>query len=125
DLGNNRHPDFVIKLPDLKHMVIDSKVSLVDYERAVSASSDAEMQVALDAHVKAVRNHIDDLSKKDYSNLVGMRSPSFVLMFMPIEPAYIEAMKHNRDLFDYGYRRNVIMVSHTTLMPILKTVANL
>ncbi len=125
DLGNNRHPDFVIKLPDLKHMVIDSKVSLVDYERAISASSEAEIQAALDAHVKAVRNHIDDLSKKDYSNLVGMRSPSFVLMFMPIEPAYIEAMKHNRDLFDYGYRHNVIMVSHTTLMPILKTVANL
>src|SRR5690606_21290403 len=62
---------------------------------------------------------------KDYSNLIGMRSPSFVLMFMPIEPAYIEALKHNRDLFDYGYQRNVVMVSHTTLMPILRTVANL
>lgn len=123
--GNNRHPDFVIKLPDFKHMVIDSKVSLVDYDRAISAATDAEMHAALDAHVKAVRNHIDDLSKKDYSNLVGMRSPSFVLMFMPVEPAYIEAMKHNRELFDYGYQRNVIMVSHTTLMPILKTVANL
>ncbi|SHH41503.1 DNA recombination protein RmuC [Pollutimonas bauzanensis] len=123
--GNNRHPDFVIKLPDLKHMVIDSKVSLVDYDRAIAAASEAEMHAALDAHVRAVRNHIDDLSKKDYSNLVGMRSPSFVLMFMPIEPAYIEAMKHNKDLFDYGYQRNVIMVSHTTLMPILKTVANL
>ena len=125
DLGNNRHPDFVIKLPDLKHMVIDSKVSLVDYDRAISASSEADMQAALDAHARAVRNHIDDLSRKDYSNLVGMRSPSFVLMFMPIESAYIEALKHNKDLFDYGYRHNVIMVSHTTLMPILKTVANL
>ncbi|NYT63759.1 DNA recombination protein RmuC [Alcaligenaceae bacterium] len=123
--GNNRYPDFVIKLPDSKHMVIDSKVSLVDYDRAIAAETDAEVQTALDAHVKAVRNHIDDLSKKDYSNLIGMRSPSFVLMFMPIEPAYIEAMKHNKDLFDYGYQRNVIMVSHTTLMPILKTVANL
>ncbi|WP_233582855.1 DNA recombination protein RmuC [Candidimonas sp. SYP-B2681] len=123
--GNNRHPDFVIKLPDAKHMVIDSKVSLVDYDHAIAALTEAEMQASLDGHVKAVRNHIDDLSKKDYSNLVGMRSPSFVLMFMPIEPAYIEAMKHNKDLFDYGYQRNVIMVSHTTLMPILKTVANL
>ena len=123
--GNNRQPDFVVKLPDQKHIVIDSKVSLVDYDRAIAAVSDAEMQMALDAHAKAVRNHIDDLSKKDYSNLIGMRSPSFVLMFMPIEPAYIEAMKHNKDLFDYGYQRNVILVSHTTLMPILKTVANL
>lgn len=123
--GNNRHPDFVIKLPDFKHMVIDSKVSLVDYDRAIAAQTDVEVQMALDAHAKAVRNHIDDLSKKDYSNLVQMRSPSFVLMFMPIEPAYIEAMKHDKGLFDYGYRRNVILVSHTTLMPILKTVANL
>ena len=123
--GNSRQPDFVIKLPDGKHMVIDSKVSLVDYDRAVAAQTEEDMQTALDAHVRAVRNHIDDLARKDYSNLVGMRSPSFVLMFMPIEPAYIEALKHNRDLFNYGYQRNVVMVSHTTLMPILKTVANL
>lgn len=123
--GQNRHPDFVIKLPDDKHMVIDSKVSLVDYDRALSAATDAERDAALEAHVKAVRNHIDDLSRKDYSNLIGMRSPSFVLMFMPIESAYIEALKFNKDLFNYGYQRNVVMVSHTTLMPILKTVANL
>ncbi|MGB6243272.1 MAG: DNA recombination protein RmuC [Castellaniella sp.] len=123
--GNRLQPDFVIKLPDDKHMVIDSKVSLVDYDRAIAAQTDAEREAALVAHVQAVRHHIDDLARKDYSNLIGLKSPSFVLMFMPIEPAYIEAMKHNRDLFDYGYRQNVIMVSHTTLMPILRTVANL
>lgn len=123
--GNSRQPDFVIKLPDGKHMVIDSKVSLVDYDRAIAADTEAGMRAALDAHVQAVRNHIDDLSRKDYTNLVGMRSPGFVIMFMPIEPAYIEAMRHNRELFNYGYQRNVVMVSHTTLMPILKTVANL
>ncbi len=123
--GQARQPDFVVKLPDNKHMVLDSKVSLVDYDRAIAAESEVERQAALDAHVKAVKNHIDDLSGKDYSNLIGMRSPSFVLMFMPIEPAYIEAMKHNKELFNYGYQRNVIMVSYTTLMPILKTVANL
>jgi DNA recombination protein RmuC len=123
--GQARQPDFVVKLPDDKHIVIDSKVSLVDYEHAISAETKAEMDAALDAHVKAVRNHIDDLSGKDYSNLIGMRSPSFVLMFMPIEPAYIEALKHNQELFNYGYQKNVIMVSYTTLMPILKTVANL
>lgn len=123
--GNRLQPDFVIKLPDDKHMVIDSKVSLVDYDRAIAAQTDAEREASLTAHVQAVRHHIDDLAGKDYSNLIGLKSPSFVLMFMPIEPAYIEAMKHNRDLFDYGYRQNVIMVSHTTLMPILRTVANL
>ncbi len=123
--GNRRQPDFIIKLPDDKQMVIDSKVSLVDYDKAVAAETESERNAAMQAHVQAVRNHIDDLSRKDYTNLIGMHSPSFVLMFMPIEPAYIEAMKHNRDIFDYGYQRNVIMVSHTTLMPILRTVANL
>ena len=123
--GNRRLPDFVIKLPDDKHIVIDSKVSLVAYDKAIAAETDAEVNLALDEHVGAVKNHIDDLHKKDYSNLVGMRSPSFVLMFMPIEPAYIEALKHKKDLFNYGYDKNVILVSHTTLMPILKTVANL
>src|SRR5690606_1440539 len=90
--GNRRYPDFVIKLPDGKHLIIDSKVSLVDYERAVSADTDADREAALAAHVQAVRRHIDDLSRKDYSNLIGMNSPGFVLMFMPVEPAYIEAM---------------------------------
>lgn len=123
--GNRRLPDFVIKLPDDKHIIIDSKVSLVAYDKAIAAETEAETNLALDEHVSAVKNHIDDLNKKDYSNLVGMRSPSFVLMFMPIEPAYIEALKHKKDLFNYGYEKNVILVSHTTLMPILKTVANL
>lgn len=123
--GKARLPDFVVKLPDQKHILLDSKVSLVDYERAVAAETPGQLQDALDAHVRAVRNHIDDLGRKDYSNLAGLHSPSFVLMFMPIEAAYMEAMKHDRELFDYGYRRNVVLVSHTTLMPILKTIANL
>src|SRR5690606_6957962 len=123
--GDIRLPDFILKLPDDKHVVLDSKVSLVDYDRALSAQTDDERRVALDAHVRAVRNHIDDLTKKDYSGLPGLGSPGFVLMFMPIEGAYIEAMRHDPSLFDDGCRKNVILVSHTTLMPILKTVSNL
>lgn len=123
--GKNNYPDFVVKLPDDKHMVLDSKVSLIDYDAAISAEGEALRSDALDKHVQAVKNHIDNLSGKDYTNLIGMKSPSFVLMFMPIEPAYIEAMKCNKDLFNYGYQKGVILVSHTTLMPILKTVANL
>src|SRR5690606_4298337 len=123
--GDIRMPDFILKLPDDKHIVLDSKVSLVDYDRAISADTDEDRKAALDAHVRAVRKHIDDLSSKDYSGLPGMASPSFVLMFMPIEAAYIEALRHGRDLFDYGCRQNVILVSHSTLMPILKTVSNL
>ncbi len=123
--GKRKLPDFVIRLPDDKNLVIDSKVSLVDYDRAIAAETDEERTTALNAHAQAVRNHIDDLSSKDYANLPGIGSPDFVLMFMPIEPAYIEAMKHNKGLFNYGYSKGVIMVSHTTLMPILRTVANL
>ena len=125
DQGKRKLPDFVIRLPEGKNLVIDSKVSLVDYDRAISAETEEQQALALKAHAQAVRNHIDDLASKDYANLPGIGSPDFVLMFMPIEPAYIEAMKHNKDLFNYGYQKGVIMVSHTTLMPILRTVANL
>lgn len=123
--GDVRLPDFIVKLPDGKHLVIDSKVSLVDYDRALSATTDEERLIALDAHVRAVRNHIDDLAGKNYSALPGIESPSFVLMFMPIEAACIEALRHGRDLFDHGCGQNVILVSHSTLMPVLKTVSNL
>lgn len=125
DEGKRRLPDFLIKLPDSKSLIIDSKVSLIDYDRAIAAETDEQRTEALNAHAQAVRNHIDDLAGKDYANLPGIGSPDFVLMFMPIEPAYIEAMKHNKDLFNYGYKKGVVMVSHTTLMPILRTVANL
>lgn len=118
-------PDFIVKLPDGKHLILDSKVSLVDYERAVAASTDEARKSALDAHVKALRNHIEDLGRKDYTRLIGMKSPDFVLMFLPIEAAYMAALQHQPELFNHGYQRHVIMVSHTTLMPVLKTVANL
>ena len=123
--GQRLLPDFVIFLPQDKHVVIDSKVSLVDYERAITAEDDNERAQSLAAHGAAVKRHIDQLSDKDYANLAGLQSPDFVLMFMPVEPAYIEIMRTQRDLFNYGYRKNVILVSHTTLMPILRTVANL
>lgn len=123
--GKRFSPDFVLHLPDQKHLIIDSKASLLAYDQAVRAEEHFAMNQALDEHCKSLRTHIDSLSKKNYSNLHGVRSPDFVLMFVPIEPAYIEAMKHDPQLFNYGYERNVIMVSYTTLMPILRTVANL
>lgn len=125
DDGDRLQPDFVVYLPQNKHIVIDSKVSLVDYERAIAADDELERVAALKSHAQAVKNHIDQLSSKDYANLPGLESPDFVLMFLPVEPAYIEIMRDHRDLFNHGYSRNVILVSHTTLMPILRTVANL
>lgn len=123
--GKNKQTDYLIKLPDGKHIIIDSKVTLNAYDRAVSAETPEEHNLAMLEHAKAVRKHIDDLASKDYTNLVGMRSPSFVLMFMPIEPAYIDALKNNKDLFEYGYKKGIVLVSHTTLIPILRTVSNL
>lgn len=123
--GGRNYPDFVLNLPDDKNIIIDSKMSLPAYESAVNTEEDAERERLLREHIKALKNHIDDLHKKDYSNLIGMRSPNFVLMFIALEPAYIEALKLDPSLFNYGYEKNVIMVSHTTLMPILRTVANL
>jgi len=123
--GRRKQTDFLIKLPHDKHIVIDSKVSLAAYDRLVAADSDDQIDLALNEHVKAVKRHIEDLANKDYTNLAGIRSPSFVLMFMPIEPAYIEALKYEKDLFAFGYERGIVLVSHTTLIPILTTVANL
>lgn len=123
--GRLRIPDFVIKLPDGKHLIIDSKVSLVDYDRAVASKTDEERDEALKAHGAALKRHIDDLAGKDYSALTGINSPELVFMFMPIEAAYIEALKFNRELFNDGYQKNVVMVSHTTLLPMLRTVASL
>jgi len=123
--GKQKYTDYIIKLPDNKHIIIDSKVSLVAYDKAVSADSPEQERLALDEHAKSVKTKIDDLAGKDYTNLIGIRSPSFVLMFIPIEPAYIDALKHNKDLFGYGYDKGIVLVSHTTLIPILRTVANL
>ena len=123
--GGRNYPDFVLNLPDEKHLIIDSKMSLVAYESAVNSDDDFERERLLKEHISTLKSHINDLHKKDYSNLIGMRSPNFVLMFIAVEPAYIEALKSDPALFNYGYERNVIMVSHTTLMPILRTVANL
>lgn len=125
DEGKRKQTDYLVKLPDGKHIVIDSKVSLAAYDRAVSAETEEIAQRALNEHAAAVKAHIDDLASKNYSALPGVNSPGFVFMFMPIEPAYIEALKYEKDLFAYGYERNVVMVSHTTLIPILRTIANL
>ncbi len=123
--GRRKQTDYLINVPGGKQMIIDSKVSLVAYDKVVAADTPEAQALALSEHANAVKRHIDDLAGKDYTNLIGIRSPSFVLMFMPIEPAYIEALKFEKDLFSYGYEKNIVLVSHTTLIPILRTVANL
>lgn len=125
--GKRKQTDYIVKLPMNKHIIIDSKVSLVDYEKAIATPAQDEKVylAAMDNHVRSIRAHIDSLASKNYAQLSTLHSPSFVLMFMPIEPAYIEALKHDKSLFGYGYEKNIVLVSHTTLIPILRTVANL
>ena len=121
--GKKLIPDFVINFPDDKQMIIDSKVSLHAYEKAVAAADPTQSKIALGEHIASIKKHIDELAKKDYSSLV--KSPDFVLMFVPVEPAFLEALKFDPNLFNYGYEKKVVLVSHTTLMPLLRVVANL
>lgn len=125
DENNNLRPDFVVNLPDNKRIVIDSKVSLVDFSRYIAAEDDVDRETALTAHVKAVETHIRSLSDKDYTSLVGMNSPDFVLMFMPIEPAFLVAFQHKQELYYQAYEKKIIVVTPSTLLATLKTVASL
>ncbi|NLD92562.1 MAG: DNA recombination protein RmuC [Fibrobacter sp.] len=123
--GNKFIPDVVVHLPDNKDIIVDSKVTLVDYERAVNADVDNEREIALSAHVAAVKNHINQLSTKAYDSLSGIKTLDFVLMFMPIEAAFIAAIRKEPELFEYAFRRRIIIVSPSTLLVTLKTVQNI
>lgn len=123
--GQRKQTDFIIKIPGKKQLIIDSKVSLIAYDKYIASSTNEEKTKWLSEHVKSVKRHIDDLSSKDYTNLIGINSPSYILMFMAIEPAYIEAMKHDSKLIIYGMDKNIVLVSHTSLTPVLRVVADL
>ena len=123
--GKALRPDFKILLPEGRHLIVDSKASLVAYHDYVSAQTDAEREKALSDHVAAVRNHARTLAEKHYQRVRGMNSPDFVFMFMPIEAAWMAALLAADKLFDDSYDRKVILVARTTLLPTLKTVAQL
>jgi len=123
--GDNLRPDFVVYLPEGKHIIIDSKVSLVDYAAYVAVDEPEARQMHLAAHVAAIRAHIKSLSGKRYPDLVGLESPDFTLMFIAIEPAYLAAAEHDQSLFQDAYDARVALVTATTLMPILKVIDNL
>jgi DNA recombination protein RmuC len=125
DNGSAYFLDYLIELPDNQHLIIDSKASLLAYEAAISAQDQSARNKSMEEYVQALRNHVKDLSQKNYSRLKGVKSPNFVLMFLPLEAAYIEGLKHSPGLYEEAYRKNIILVSHTTLMPILKTVSNI
>lgn len=123
--GTRAQPDVVINLPEERKLVVDSKVSLVAYERYVSADSDEERAGAMRQHLDSVRGHIKGLSDKRYQSLYGLKSLDFVLMFIPIEPAFMLAVTNDGDLFMDAWQRNVLLVSPSTLLFVVRTVAHL
>lgn len=123
--GTRLRPDAVVNLPEGKSIVIDSKVSLVHYERFAASTDDAERIALLKAHGDSLRMHARALGDKDYSKLYGLGSIDFVLMFVPIEPAFLLALRDRPEIFQEAYDRGVVMVTHTTLMATLRTIASI
>ncbi len=123
--GRQARPDVVVHLPDDKDVVIDSKVSLVAYERFSSAGNEEERQQHLKAHVASIRAHVKGLSDKNYGDLAGVRSLDFVLMFLPIEGAFMAAIDSDAALFNEAFSKNILLVSPTTLLATLRTIQNI
>ncbi len=118
-------PDVIVRLPENKDIIIDSKVSLLAYERYCSSEDETERNQALKQHTEAVRNHIKSLSGKDYSSLKGLRSLDFVLLFMPIEAAFLAAFQADEKLFNDAFEHKIVVVTPTTLLATLRTVQNI
>jgi len=119
--GSRAMPDVVLHLPDSKKMIIDSKVSLTAYERMVNAEDD-ERPLFLKAHVNSIKKHVDDLSAKNYQDLYDIESPDFVLMFIPIEPAFAVAINEDNNLYNKAFEQNIVIVTPSTLLATLRTI---
>jgi DNA recombination protein RmuC len=123
--GKRRYPDVIVDLPEGKHIVIDSKVSLTAYERYFSAEDNESREVELKNHIRSIRAHLESLSLKGYQNLYQLQSLDFVFLFMPIEPALILAVQNDVDLFQDAFSRNVVIVSPSTLLATLRMVSSI
>lgn len=121
DQGRTQMPDVIINLPENKHLIIDSKVSLISYERFISTEDESHLKDFLDS----INAHIKGLSEKNYQRLEQLRSPDYVMLFIPLEGAFTLAMQKDRELFLRAWERNIVIVSPTTLLATLRTVASL
>jgi DNA recombination protein RmuC len=123
--GSRLQPDVVIRLPESKHLVIDSKVSITAYTRYMQ-SDDEDVKVSeLNSHVLSIKQHIQGLSAKNYQDLYGVGSIDFVLMFIPIEPAFLAAMRHAPEIYQDALKKNIVIVCPSTLLATVRTVAHL
>ena len=120
-----KRPDVIVHLPDNKHVVIDSKVSLVAYDRLVNAPDNAAYETALKDQVSSLKKHVNELAAKNYPNLPGLNAPDFVLMFVPIEAMFSVAVDADKNLFAYAWEKKIVIVSPTTLLATLRTIASI
>jgi DNA recombination protein RmuC len=123
--GKRFQPDVIIKLPENKSIVIDSKVSLVAYEKFISSEDEHQKHLALREHTNSIRSHIKNLSGKNYQNLYQLESLDFVLMFMPIEPAFALAVQNDQSIFNDAFEMNIVIVSPSTLLATLRTIESI
>ncbi len=123
--GKQIRPDVIIHLPDKKHLIVDSKVSLVAYERLVNEPSDELRPQHLADHLKSLRSHIKMLSDKHYPTAKNLNSPDFVLLFLPIESSFSIAIQEDQELFNYAWDNKVVIVSPSTLLATLRTIASI
>ncbi|WP_317197466.1 DNA recombination protein RmuC [Polaribacter gangjinensis] len=123
--GKLKKPDFIINLPNERHLIIDSKVSLTAYERYYSAENEEDKSLYLKNHVESIRKHFKDLSEKKYEKLYDINSPDYVLMFVPIEPAYLLALSKSDSLYLEALDKNIVLVSTSTLLATLSTISSM
>jgi DNA recombination protein RmuC len=123
--GRLKKPDFIINLPDNRHLIVDSKVSLINYEAYFNEEDEKQKGVYLKKHIESIRKHIKELSDKKYESLYEINTPDYVLMFVPIEPAYLLALSNNNQLYLEALDKNVVLVSTSTLLATLSTVSSM
>jgi DNA recombination protein RmuC len=123
--GSRAQPDVVVHLPEDRHLIVDAKVSLTAYEEYANAETDHQRDAAMKRHLDSVRTHIKELSEKNYQQLYALKSLDFVLMFIPVEPAFMLAISHDSDLWQDAWKKNVLLVSPSTLLFVVRTVAHL
>ena len=123
--GGRFQPDVVIDLPDDKHLIIDAKVSLIAYERLVNSETDIDRDLFTKQHIASIRNHIQELSSKNYSELYKINSPDFVMLFVPIESSFGIAVQKDAELFNFAWDKRVVIVSPSTLLATLRTIASM
>ncbi len=123
DEGKRLQPDVIVKLPEDKHLIIDSKVSLISYEKLIASESDEQQHQQLKALISSVKSHIDGLHKKHYHDLKELNSPDFVMLFMPIEGSFTLVSQNDQSLYSYALEKHIVIVSPSTLLATLRTIA--